>query len=140
MGKRIKSIGNVICAMTALMLIVSSCDKETVHDKILGTWTLTSDPSCTWTFQNKKCFITVDTFYAICFYQIENNVLSLTGNVENSTFNIEDTYLSVDDIDKNTLYLSGTVRLVDRIFYLDGGSSIRDVYNVPISYEFRKSN
>ena len=145
MGKRIKPIGIVICVMAVLMAILSSCDKETVDEKILGTWTLTSDPSCTWTFLNetanwkaKKCVISVDTFKAItCYYEIENNTLKLNSNTSYHEPNIyvEDSYISIDDIAKEILHISGYIRI-----YEINDNYDRSNYNANISYEFRKLN
>ena len=148
MNNRIHPRGISICVMAALMVILSSCDKEKMaYDKIEGTWTLTSDPSCTWTFLNqkdyhgnRKCLISVDTFNAIeCRYYIDNNTLKIWKNQtidhDGPDVYVEDSYLSVDEISKNILHLSGNIRIYEITYeyhHVD--------HNTTISYEFRKSN
>lgn len=162
----------VVVWLTA-MLIVSlfSCDKEkdTVNDMILGTWTLTSNPSCTWTFLrgggsnitygvewDGKAFIFVDSFSnpITSYYHIENNTLKLFSRTNSYQVGsnywsdsdisgpyIEDSFLSIDNISKDILQLSGSIRIYEMI-RVDDHTFIRDNNNVvvTISYEFRKSN
>jgi len=161
----------VVWLTATLMVSLSSCNKEkvTVDDMILGTWTLTSNPSCTWTFLREsgsnitygvewdgKAFIFVDSFsYPITsYYHIDNNTLKLFSRENSYQVGhnyladsdisgpyIEDSFLSIDNISKDILQLSGNIRIYEMI-RLDDHTFTRDNNNVvvPIFYEFRKSN
>ncbi len=150
MNKRIKIFGIAFCLTTVLAVLLSSCDKDNVlYNKIEGIWTLTSDPSCTWTFLKEEldidgtCFydrnavISVDTFKTLtCKYQIENNTLSFYGdNYMEVGTHVGDSYLSIDCVDKDKLHISGNIRIYEITENHD-----RIDHNTTISYEFRKSN
>lgn len=165
--KASKRIGIVFCMIVALVVILSSCDKKkSINDMILGTWTLTSNPSCTWTFLRGggsidgvsyygKAIISVDTFpnAMTCLYQLENNTLKLFESYEYELgtnyasyqnlvgFHVAESYLSVDDISKDMLHLSGNIQLYEMI-QVKSNHYRRVDHNtiVTVSYEFRKSN
>lgn len=144
MFTRFKSIGVAACIMALLLALLSSCDKDKmVYNKIEGTWTLTSDPSCTWTFkENNDAIISVDSFKAIqCKYEIEKNTLHIYSPHFSSYNQIgtffEDNYLSIDYLNKGMLSMSGIIRIYERT---ENTQYEALYFTIPISYEFRKSN
>lgn len=170
MVKVMKRVLVIVWLTATLIVALSTCNKEkvTVNDMILGTWTLTSDPSCTWTFLrgggstdygvewDGKAFVFIDTFSnpITNYYHIENNTLKLFSRTNSHQVGtnywsdsdisgpyIEDSFLCIDNISKDVLQLSGNIRIYEMI-RVDDHTFTRDNNNVvvPIFYEFRKSN
>lgn len=159
----------VIWLTATLIVSLSACDKEkeTVNDMILGTWTLTSNPLCTWTFlrgagsydgveYEGEAFIFVDTFSnpITSYYHIDNNTLKLFScsnshqlginylwDSDISGLHVAESFLGIDNISKDILQLSGNIHVYEMIRNSDGSYRRADYgIIVPISYEFRKSN
>lgn len=138
------SIHTCLLITILLSVIIVSCDKE--QEIIEGTWTLTTDTSCKWTFiqsSNQLAYdgrLEINKFGAYrnisCHYKINANTLtvaciSVDGNV-NIHFNTA--YLTIDDISRNRLCLSGTIRIETR----DNDYYLIDSYEENFVYAFTK--
>lgn len=144
MFKSIKIIGIAVCIITGLAVILPSCSKEEMtYQKIKGTWYLTNDPACRWTFdKHDRLHINkLGPYHNLdCRYTIENNTLCLhlIKATENG-MRITGSNLSIDYIHKNNMRISGTIRLQEYEYH-DDLYSLGNDEEVEINYEFQKSN
>lgn len=147
------NIHTCLLIMVLLSVTIVSCDKQITHDEIEGTWVLTTDPSCRWTFVNPygqggdHAFLIInklDTFRDIKgYYEIDANAIKIFSYYNSFHYSyivyddmqlkLEVTYLTVDHISKNKLCLSGTIRLVST------DSNRPYIYEKDIVYEFTKT-
>ena len=126
MFKRVLQIVIVSGIMGTLFFLLPSCSKKTPNETIQGTWYLTDDPSCMWTFTygknpsvkiNKICG-TNKVYRNIrdCDYSINNNTLSLYNNSYYNSYrgqggHVINGNLIVDYRSHKRLLLSGTIQI-----------------------------
>lgn len=124
---RIKTIGFAVCIMVALVVTLSSCQKES--EKIVGAWEVVnedgdlSDAGNIWTFMPDMTFLINDETGSMTgSYRINDNALLLKGdgNVYNAIVMQFDGNFTILKIDKQEMILAGTIKYKE---YFDGSYS-----------------